>query len=416
MVKGIEPRSGKETTRAPDPGSPFSALVFKIASDMHVGRLAYARVYSGRMQERDVVYNPRADKRERIMRIFQMQSNKRIPMDAMSAGEIVALVGLRETKTGDTICDLKHPVTYEPLHFPEPVVSRAIEPRSAADEEKLVSALERLMDEDPTVRVSADKETGQRLIAGMGELHLEILIDRLIREFKVEAHVGRPQVAYREAITATVRERYELVQTLGNKNLYASCMLELSPAAASVGVTFTSRVTDPTVPQVLIAALRQGVLEAASGGTLSGYPVAGVKVDLLDVGVREGDSNEMAFKIAGAMAFKELARKARPTVLEPMMKLEVVVPSDYVGSVINDLNARRGRVQGIGQRHALQVVDAEVPLSETFGYTTALRSLSQGRAVYTMQFDRFERTSESVEVEILRRIGRYPLQATANGK
>jgi len=407
-VIGADPRSGKELTRQPQQKDAFSALVFKIASDAHVGRIAFARVYSGELQERGVVYNPRADKRERIMRIFHMQSNKRTATSTCSAGDIVSLVGLKETKTGDTVCDLKHHITYEELRFPEPVVSRAIEPESAADEEKLNVALMRLADEDPTVSISSDKETGERLISGMGELHLEILVDRLVREFRVEARVGKPQVSYRETITVKVREPFELAQTLGGRSMYASCTLELIPDSSANGILFESRVEDSLVPKEFIAAFRQGLDEAASGGVLAGFPITGVRAVLHEVGIHEDDSTDVSFKMAGSMAFRTLSGKGRPTVLEPISSLEVVTPAEYVGPIINDLNSRRGKVVGISHRHTDQAVDAEVPLAETFGYATALRSLTQGRAAYSMQFDRFDRTSQNVENEILQRIGRYP--------
>jgi len=360
--------------------------------------------------ERQAVYNPLIDRRERIMRLFHVQSTKRTGVASVGAGEIVAVVGLRETKTGDTICDLKQPVVYEAMRFPEPVVSRAIEPRTAADEAKLNTALERLADEDPTVRLETDRETGQRLIAGMGELHLEILVDRLIREFRVEARVGQPQVSYRETINSRVHDRFEFAQTVGNRNLYAACTMELLPVASDVQVEFQSRIDSPLVPQAFIAALRQGVMESSSGGTFAGFPLAGVRVVLHGVELQEEGSNEMAFKIAGSMGFKSFCVRAGGAILEPLMALEVVVPSEYVGSVINDLNARRGKVLGIEQRAETQAVKAEVPLAETFGYATALRSLSQGRALYTLQFERYDRTSQQVEVEILRRIGRAPVQ------
>lgn len=408
-VHGTEPDSGKAVVRKPSASEPFSALVFKIAADAHIGRLAFARIYSGQISEREAVYNARVDKRERIQRIFHLQSNKRVASETMTAGEIVGLVGLRETKTGDTISDLKQHVVFEAMTFPEPVVSRAIEPKTAADEEKLSAALERLADEDPTVHMDIDKETGQRLIAGMGELHLEILVDRLTREFKVEAHVGKPQVSYRETITERLRDSYEFSHAVGNKNLYASCVVEFVPLGTSGPVEFESRVSNPAVPQSYIAAFKQGIIESSSGGMYAGFPVVGIQVILHDAGLRDDDSNEMAFKIAGTMAFKSFCGRAKPAVLEPVVKAEVVVPPDYVGPVINDLNARRGRVLGISQRLDNQLVEAEVPLSETFGYATALRSLSQGRASYTMQFDRFERTSQQVEEEVLRRIGRLPV-------
>lgn len=407
-VHGIDPKSGKKVVREPELDEPFAALVFKVASDPHTGRLAYMRVYSGRAKEREALYNPRADKRERIMRIFHMQSNKREALPTMRAGDIVALVGLKETKTGDTLCDQKHPVTFESLQFPEPVVSRAIEPKTAADEDKLVTALERLVDEDPTVHVDTDKETGQRLISGMGELHLEILVDRLIREFRVEAHVGKPQVAYRETITSAVRDTFEFAQMVGNHNAYALAELEMLPVEPGQGIEFESLVDDPAVPAPFIKSFEQGLHESASGGTMAGFPVVGIQVKLRRVGIREDDSTDLAFRIAGSMALKSLSARANPAILEPMMSLEVVVPNDYVGTVINDLNSRRGKVSGVSQRYENQVVDAEVPLAETFGYATALRSLTQGRAVYTMQFTRFDRTARNIEEDILRRIGRLP--------
>lgn len=405
-VAGLEPDSGKEITRAPDRPDPFAALVFKIASDTHVGRLAFARVYSGSMKSRTVVYNPRLKEKERITRVFRMHSNKRRPLETMEAGEIIALVGLRNTKTGDTICDGAHPITFEVMRFPEPVISRSIEPKSTADEKKLEGALERLSDEDPTVVVGQDKETGQRLISGMGELHLEILIDRLTKEFSVEAHVGKPQVSYRETVTETVRDTFELSQMLGGKNLYATCQFVLKPADPASGVQIESKVNKAEAPAAFVDAMRQGVLEASSGGVLSGFPVAGVCVELHKIGFREEESNEMAFKIAGAMMFQSACKKAAPAVMEPKMKLEVVAPEDYTGTVINDLNGRRGRVLGIAPRHRTQVVGAEVPLAETFGYATALRSLTQGRASYTMQFDHYEQVPPGVQEEILKRIGR----------
>lgn len=405
-VVGTNPDTGEETFRRPNADEPFSALVFKIASDAHVGRLAFARVYSGEISGKLALLNPRTKTRERISRIFRMQSNKRNQIELMSCGDIVALVGLRDTKTGDTICDMKYPIVYESMEFPVPVISRAIEPRSTSDEKKLELALERLQDEDPTVRISVDPETGQKLIAGMGELHLEILIDRLTREFNVEAHVGKPQVSYRETITAAVSKQYELSKIIGGKNLYVSCYVSISPIDPSLPIEFISKINEKSIPKDFVNAFRQGILEAASGGVLSGFPVLGIQVVLEKVDMQEDQSTEMAFKIAASSLFREYCITAHPTILEPVMKLEVVVPSEYLGSVINDVNSRRGKIAGIDARKDSQVVDAEVPLAEMFGYATELRSITQGRAAYSMQFDHYEQSAPQVQQEILRRIGR----------
>jgi elongation factor G len=405
-VAGHEPQSHERVVRAPRKEEPFAALVFKIATDVHAGRLAFCRVYSGQLRTKGTAYNPRTGRSEKITRIFRMHANKRRSMDLMCAGDISALVGLKDTKTGDTICDERRAVTFEPLSFPEPVVSRTIEPRSTVDEEKLGLSLERLADEDPTVRLELDKETGQKLISGMGELHLEVLIDRLHREFGIETHVGKPQVSYRETVAAEAAERYEYNQTVGGKSMYASCHMRLAPTDPSVGIDFRCGCRADTVRPEFIAALKQGVMEAGGGGVLSGYPVLGVRVDVEKVGVRQDDSTEMAFKIAGSMAFKSACSKAGPAILEPYMKLEVVCPVEYVGAVINDMNSRRGKVVGISSRNDARVVDAEAPLADMFGYATALRSLTQGRAVHSMQFDRYERTTAQVQEGILQRIGR----------
>jgi len=335
-----------------------------------------------------------------------MHSNKRHAEQSMQVGDIIALVGLKDTTTGDTICDFDFPIVYEKMIFPEPVLSRSIEPKSTVDEEKLNLALQRLSDEDPTCKVSFDSETGQRLISGMGELHLEILVDRLVREFNIGVHVGNQQVSYRETITNKVTEKYEVTQPIGGKTQYADITIVIEPIDARQGIIIDSSVTDPQFPKSFLAAVRQGIEESSSGGFLSGYPLAGIKVLIKNAAYREEDSTDMAFKIAGTMAFKQACSKASPAILEPEMKVEVVVPSEYMGSVINDLNGRRGKILGIIARKDVQVIDAEAPLSEMFGYATALRSLTQGRAVYTMQFDRYEITIKAVQDEILRRIGR----------
>ncbi len=406
-VVGRDPESGTPVARQPSSEEAFSALVFKIASDAHTGRLAYARVYSGAAGFKDGLINPRTKAKERMTRIYRMHANRRKQLQTAEVGEIVGIVGLKDTTTGDTLCDPKSPVVYEEMHFPIPVVSRAIEPKSAADEEKLQNALARLVDEDPTCSVHNDPETGQRLIAGMGELHLEVLIDRLVREFNVEAFVGKPQVAYRETISQRNREVLEFSQPIAGKMQFASIVMEVKPIEPGSGVAFVSRVSEGQAPQAFVEAVKQGVMEASSGGEMSGYPLAGVGVTLEKLGIREDDTTEMSCKIAGSLAFRQACTNAQSWLLEPMMSLEVVVPEAFVGPVINDLNGRRGRIIGVSSRGEMQLVDGEAPLAEMFGYATALRSLTQGRAVYTMQFDRYERAGKAVQEAVLKRIGRY---------
>ena len=405
-VVGAEPASGEPKERLPDVKQPFSALVFKIASDQHVGRLAYARVYSGKAGFKNALYNPRLKCRERATRIFRMHSNKRHAEQFMEAGDIVGLVGLRDTTTGDTICDPDFPVIFEQMSFPEPVLSRSIEPKSTADEEKLNQALERLVDEDPTCRVRVDGDTGQRLISGMGELHVEILVDRLIKEFGVGVHVGKPQVSYKETVTAAVTEEYEFNQMVGGRSHHGHITISVSPVEAAREIEFVNKIPPDALPAAFVDAVRQGVAEAAGGGVLSGFQAAGISVALVSSKYSEDVSTEIGFKIAGSMAFKEACAKASPAILEPVMSVEIVVPAEYMGPVINDFNSRRGKVLGIDARKDVQVVSGEAPLSEMFGYATALRSLSQGRAVYTMQLDKYEAAGRVVQEEILRRIGR----------
>jgi len=405
-VHGFDPKAGHEEVRHATGDEPFCALVFKIVADAHIGRLAFARAYSGSIDLKSALLNPRTNSKERITRIFRMHSNKRKPEQAMHAGDIMGLAGLKDTSTGDTICDPEHPISLEKMTFPEPVISRSIEPKSTSDEERLNTALARLADEDPTCTVKLDSETGQTIISGMGELHLEILIDRLIREFNVEAHIGKPQVSYRETVTAGTVETFELSQLIGGKNQYAKLIVAVEPISPADGTKFESKIADKTVPQEFVNAARQGIIETSSGGIMSGYPLTGVSITLRSLFFREDDSTEMAFKIAGSMAFKNACAKCAPALLEPVMKLEVVVPPDYMGAVINDLNARRGKISGITARKDAQIIAGEAPLSEMFGYATTLRSVTQGRAVYTMQFDHYDRTSKTVQDEILKRIGR----------
>jgi len=406
MVHGFDPVAGQDVVRLAKDTDPFCALVFKIVADAHLGRLAFARAYSGVIDLRSTLFNPRTNSKERITRIFRMHSNKRKPEQTMHAGDIMGLAGLKDTSTGDTICDPAHPVSLERMTFPQPVISRSIEPRSTSDEEKLNLALARLADEDPTCTVKVDQETGQTIISGMGELHLEILIDRLTREFNVEAHIGKPQVSYRETVTQSTVETFELSQLIGGKNQFAKLTLLVEPIAPSLGTEFTSVVSEKSIPAEFVNAAKQGIVETSSGGVMSGYPLTGIRTILKSMTYREDDSTEMAFKIAGSMAFKNACVKCTPALLEPVMKIEVVVPPDYMGAVINDLNARRGKIGGINARKDVQVIDAEAPLSEMFGYATMLRSLTQGRAVYTMQFDHYDQTTKTVQDEVLKRIGR----------
>ncbi|MCX7726557.1 MAG: elongation factor G, partial [Chitinispirillaceae bacterium] len=389
-IVGSNPKTGERVERFPDFKQPFSALVFKIASDVHVGRLAYLRVYSGRSSMKDTYYNPRTGVREKISRIFRMHANKRHAEQIMLAGDILAVVGLKDTTTGDTLCDPAFPIVYEHMTFPEPVLSCAIEPKSSVDEEKLVNALERLTDEDPTCKVKVDQETGQRLISGMGELHVEILIDRLRREFNVEVNVGKPEVAYRESITQKVEEGIEISQIIGGKSQYAKVLISVEPTDPSKGIEFESIVKSEEGIENFITAIKQGVYESSSGGVMSGYPLLGIRVLLKEIGYRIEDSTEMAFKIAGITAFTKACEKGGPAILEPIMKIEIVTPGEHTGSIINDMNSRGGKIIRITQRKDVFVIDAEAPLAEMFGYATALRSLTQGRASYTMQFDSYK--------------------------
>ncbi|MDR2694729.1 MAG: elongation factor G [Chitinispirillales bacterium] len=406
-VAGVEPVTLEVKERLPDiERQPFAALVFKIAADQHVGRLAYARVYSGKAGFKSVLYNPRIKSKEKAARIFRMHSNKRHAENGMEAGDIVGLVGLKDTATGDTICDPDFPIIFEQMTFPDPVLSRSIEPKSTADEEKLNLALERLVDEDPTCRVRVDGETGQRLISGMGELHVEILVDRLVKEFNVGVYVGKPQVSYKETVTAAAVQEYEFNQLVGGRAHHGHIALGVEPMDAVAGVEFINGVSVDALPAGFVGAVSQGVSEAAGGGTLSGFPVAGVRVKLLSFVYDENDSTEIGFKIAGSMAFKEACAKASPAVLEPVMSVEIVVPPEYMGAVINDFNSRRGRVLGIDARKDVQAVSGFAPLCEMFGYATALRSLSQGRASYTMQLDKYEVAGKVIQESILKRIGR----------
>ncbi|UCE18490.1 MAG: elongation factor G [Gemmatimonadota bacterium] len=402
-IQGTNPYTNKEELRPSDNGAPFAALAFKIMADPYVGRLTFVRVYSGSVKVGDAVYNSIQQKKERFGRILQMHANKREDCKEIFAGDIAAIVGLKRTFTGDTICDPKSPIVLEAMHFPNPVIAVAVEPKTKADEERLSTSLQKLAEEDPTFKVETDGETGQTIISGMGELHLEVLTDRLIREFKVEAKIGRPQVAYRETITKKIRSEGRFVRQTGGRGQYGHVWLELEPLSAGGGIKFENAITGGAIPKEYISAVKQGVMEATAGGILAGYPLQDMQVTLVDGSYHEVDSSEIAFKIAGSMALKEGAKKGDPVLLEPIMAVEVVVPEEYVGEVVKDIKTRRGKVEGITTRSGAQVVSAKVPLSEMFGYATSLRSLTQGRAVYTMQYDHYERMPEQISETILSR-------------
>jgi elongation factor G len=396
---------GQLVDRPADDGVPFSALAFKIMSDPYVGRLTYLRVYSGTLKSGDQVFNATRERKERVGRILQMHANHREDKDAVYAGDIVAIVGLKQTLTGDSLCDPSEPVLLEQMTFPTPVIDVAIEPKSKADSDKLGNGLQRLSEEDPTFRVHTDEETGQTIISGMGELHLEVIVDRLIREFKVGANVGKPQVAYRETIgnpASKVELRY--VKQTGGKGQYAHVVINLEPTGPGGGYEFINKITGGRIPTEYIPAVDQGVQEAMSTGVLAGYPMVDLRVTLIDGSSHDVDSSEMAFKIAGSMALKEASKKAKPKLLEPVFDVEVVTPEDYMGDVIGDLNSRRGHIESMDQRGSDRIVKAQVPLAEMFGYATSLRSRTQGRATYTMQFNSYKEVPNSIAEEVVRTV------------
>ncbi len=401
-MEATRPGSGETVARPADDAAPFSALAFKIMSDPYVGRLTYLRIYSGSMKSGDHITNSTRDRKERIGRILQMHANHREDKEAVFAGDIVAVVGLKHTLTGDTLCDSSDPVLLEEMNFPTPVIDVAIEPKSKPDSDKLGNALQRLSEEDPTFRVHTDDETGQTIISGMGELHLEVLVDRLIREFKVGANVGKPQVAYRETVQDPVEKaEVRYVKQTGGKGQYGHVILALEPTGPGGGYEFINKITGGRIPQEYIPAVDQGVQEAMASGVLAGYPVVDVRVTLVDGSYHDVDSSEMAFKITGSMAFKEAAKKAKPVLLEPVFDVEVVTPEEYMGDVIGDLSSRRGRIESMDQRGSDRIVKAQVPLAEMFGYATELRSRTQGRATYTMQFDSYKETPKSIADEVV---------------
>ena len=404
-IKGIDPENEQEMERQPKDDEPFSALAFKIATDPFVGKLTFFRVYSGVIASGAHVLNSTKGKRERLGRILQMHANKREEIPEVRAGDIAAAIGLKDTTTGNTLCAPEHPVVLESMTFPEPVISVAIEPKTKVDQDKMGEALRRLSDEDPTFRVHTDQETGQTIISGMGELHLEIIVDRMLREFKVDANVGRPQVAYRETIRKTVEKvEGKFVRQTGGSGQYGHVVINMTPAQPGEGFVFEDKVVGGVIPREFIKPAEQGMREAMETGVLAGYPMVDVKVQLVFGSYHDVDSSEIAFKIAGSMAFKEAARRAGPVLLEPVMSVEVVTPADYMGDVIGDLSSRRGKIQGMDQRGDAQVITAMVPLSEMFGYSTSLRSMSQGRAVYSMQFAHYEEVPKSKAEEIIAKV------------
>jgi elongation factor G len=401
-VVGQLPDSEERVTRPPADDAPFAGLVFKIMSDPFVGQLAYFRVYSGHIESGTSVINATSGKRERIGRLLKMHANKREEIDEVWAGDIAAAVGLRNVTTGDTICDERNPVVLESMSFPEPVLAVSIEPKTKSDQEKLGQALAKLMQEDPTFRVHTDEDTGQTLISGMGELHLEIITDRLVREFNVGATVGRPQVAYKETITAEAEGDGRFVRQTGGRGQFGHCKIRVRPAGeGGQDFVFNNKIVGGSVPKEYIKPIEQGLREALEAGPLAGYPVTGVEVDLYDGSYHEVDSSEIAFKIAASMAWKDAAKRARLTILEPMMSVEIVTPEEYMGDVMGDINSRRGRVQSMDARGTSQVITCRVPLSEMFGYATDLRSRTQGRATYSMQFDSYEQAPKNVMDEVV---------------
>jgi elongation factor G len=398
---GLDPKSGKELVRTVDDKEPFSALAFKIAADPFVGKLAFFRVYSGTLKSGSYVLNVAKDRRERIGRILQMHANHREEIDQVYAGDIAAAVGLKETYTGDTLSEPEHPILLESMTFPEPVIEVKIEPKTKADQDKLTVALQRLAEEDPTFRVHTDAESGETLIAGMGELHLDVLVDRMVREFRVAANVGRPQVSYRETIRRPAEGNGRFVRQTGGKGQYGHAVIKAEPAEKGTGYEFIDKIVGGAIPREYIKSVDQGIREALATGIYAGYPMVDVRVTLHDGSFHEVDSSEMAFKIAGSMAIKDAVAKADPVILEPMMKVEVTMPGEFIGDVIGDLNSRRGQVEGMDERGTTSIVRAFVPLSEMFGYATELRSMTQGRASYSMELSHYAEVPGNLAQELV---------------
>jgi elongation factor G len=402
-IKGINPRTGAAETRMASDEAPFSALAFKIVADPFVGRLAYFRVYSGRADSGSQVLNSAKDRKERFGRLLQMHANHREDVSEVFAGDIAAAVGLKNTFTGDTLCDPSRPVLLEAIKFPEPVISVAIEPKTKADQDRMGDALSRLAEEDPTFRIRSDPDTGQTIISGMGELHLEVIVDRMTREYRVQANVGKPQVAYKETVSTTAEAEGRFIRQTGGKGQYGHVVLRIEPLPAGHGFEIVNQIAGGVIPKEFIPAAEAGVREAIDSGVLAGYPVVDLRVTLLDGSYHEVDSSEIAFKIAGSMAVKNAMEKASPVLLEPIMKVEVVTPDEFLGDVVGDLIARRGHVAGIEPRGTSQVIRCSVPLAEMFGYATDLRSMTQGRATYSMEFDHYQEVPKQLADSIIAR-------------
>ncbi|AMP20319.1 elongation factor G [endosymbiont 'TC1' of Trimyema compressum] len=401
-VEGINPETGETETRDSDDDAPFSALAFKIMADPFVGKLAFFRSYSGIVESGTYIYNSVKSKRERLGRILQMHANSREDIKEVRSGDIAAAVGLKDTATGETLCDEKHPIVLESMEFPDPVIDIAIEPKTKQDQEKMGMALQKLSEEDPTFRVHTDEETGQTIISGMGELHLEVIVDRLLREFKVDALVGKPQVAYKETVTKEARSETKYARQSGGRGQYGHVVINIEPLERGTGYEFVNKIVGGVIPKEYIPAVDAGIQEAMVNGVIAGYPLMDVKITLVDGSYHDVDSSEMAFKIAGSMAFKEGAKKAGATIVEPVMKIEATIPEEYMGDVIGDINSRRGRIEGMDPRPGgVTVVRGFVPLAEMFGYATDLRSRSQGRGTYVMQFDHYEAVPKSISEEII---------------
>ncbi len=404
-VKGIDPSTGEVRTRLVSENEPFSALAFKIVSDPFVGRLAYFRVYSGKLSAGASTYNATKGQKERVGRLLQMHANHREEISEVSAGDIASAVGLKNTFTGDTLCDEAHPILLESIKFPEPVISIAIEPKTKADQEKMGSALAKLGEEDPTFRIRTDPETGQTIISGMGELHLEVIVDRMMREHHVDAHVGKPQVAYRETISRPARAEGRFIRQTGGRGQYGDVWVEIEPLPAGHGFEFVNKLVGDTIPKEYIPAIEAGLKESMETGVLAGYPMVDIRAILVDGSYHEVDSSEMAFKIAASMALRSAVNKAAPMLLEPIMKVEVVMPEESLGDVMGDLNSRRGHILGVDNRAGSQIIRAEVPLAEMFGYATDLRSMTRGRATYSMEFSHYAPVPSTVSNEVLSRYG-----------
>ena len=403
-IKGVDPQTDEPTTRKSSDEEPFAALAFKIATDPYVGKLAFTRVYSGTVESGSYVYNSTKGKRERIGRILMMHANKREEIEKAYAGDIVAIIGLKDTTTGDTLCDMDSEVILENMEFPDPVISVAIEPKTKASQEKMGIALAKLAEEDPTFRTYTDEETGDTIISGMGELHLEIIVDRLLREFKVEANIGNPQVAYRESITQAAEAQGKYVKQSGGRGQYGDCTLRVEPIdnpEEANGIEFVNAIVGGAIPKEYIPSVQAGAEEAAQTGILGGYPMLDMKITLLDGSYHDVDSSEMAYKIAGSMGFRAAVAKAKPILLEPAMKVEITTPDEYLGDVMGDVSSRRGKIDGMNPKNGVHVLDAFIPLAEMFGYATDLRSKTQGRATYSMQFDHYEQVPNSISEEVI---------------